>query len=82
MIPFIQGRQFGFVRSGVNRGLNFYQGVNAGRQSRFEARSARRWGDLALLELSAPYLWLENGCVPTLEEPAACAVAPIIDLWP
>jgi hypothetical protein len=76
MVPFIQGRQPGFVRSGS------YRGVNAGRQSRFEARSARRWGDLALLELSAPYLWLENDCVPTLEEPAACALAPIIDLWP
>jgi hypothetical protein len=82
MIPLIPVRQSGFVRSGMNSGVNTYQGVNAGRQSRFEARSARRWGDLALLELSGPYLWLENGCVPTLEEPAACAVVPVIDLWP
>jgi hypothetical protein len=78
----IESRPAGFARGVSNRALNTYQGAHIDRQSRFALRSARRWGDLSVLELSAPYLWLENGCVPSPEAPLACAVAPITDLWP
>lgn len=57
--------------------------VNLNRQSRFDARAERRWGNWGgFLEFPTPLLWLEtepvlcfgNECL--LEEPA------IIELWP
>lgn len=57
--------------------------VNTDRQSRFDARAERRWGNWdGFLAFPTPLLWLEaepvvcfgNGCL--LEEPA------IIELWP
>lgn len=37
-----------------------YIGVNNDRQSRFEARSARRWGDWSILEFPTHLLWLDE----------------------
>lgn len=37
-----------------------YAGTYTDRQSRFEARSARRWGDWGILEFSPALLWLDN----------------------
>jgi hypothetical protein len=57
--------------------------VNIDRQSRFDARAERRWGNWGgFLEFPTPLLWLEtepvmcvgNECL--LEEPA------LIELWP
>ena len=57
--------------------------VNTDRQSRFDARAERRWGDWgAFLDFPPCLLWLETepvvcfGDECVLEEPA------IIELWP
>lgn len=59
-----------------------YAGVNTDRQSRFEARSARRWGDWGILEFPAPLLWLETE--PGLCWDDECIVTPplVVELWP
>ncbi len=59
-----------------------YRGVNAGRQSRFDQRSARRWGDWGILGVPGYMLWLENDCLLATGDPFACAAAPINNLWP
>jgi hypothetical protein len=59
-----------------------YQGINQSRQSRFEARSARRWGDWSILEFPAPVLWLDNGLGLCLYDECEFAQPEVIELWP
>jgi hypothetical protein len=53
-----------------------------GRQGKFNIRAAKRWGGLDLFGVPLPLLWLEQGCVPNLLQPYACAAQPITDIWP
>lgn len=58
-----------------------YAGAYTDRQSRFEARSARRWGDWSILEFPIPLLWLYDE--PWLCVDDECEFEPpvVIDLW-
>jgi hypothetical protein len=57
-------------------------GAYGDRQSRFDVRAGKRWGDLGLYEIPATLLWLEAACAPSLFNPAPCIAPPIADLWP
>ena len=68
--------------SPVSQGrVNQYRGVLANRQTRFDARSARRQGDWSFLGLPTAMLWLDS---ELLAEEAADETVPQPwdDLWP
>ena len=44
---------------------NQYRGVLANRQTRFDARSDRRYGDWSFLELPTAMLWLDSELLAT-----------------
>lgn len=57
--------------------------IHSTRQSRFEWREERRWGNWdPFLALATPLLWLE--AEPGLCLDAECVIAPpaVIELWP
>lgn len=57
--------------------------VNTDRQSRFEARAERRWGNWGgLLEFPTPLLWLETEPVVCLGDECLLEEPAIIELWP
>jgi hypothetical protein len=57
--------------------------VNTNRQSRFDARAERRWGNWGcFLEFPAPLLWLETEPVVCLGDECVFAPTLIVDLWP
>jgi hypothetical protein len=58
------------------------RGLHLDRRSRFDVRASKRWGDPSLFRIPTPWLWLEDGCVPTLVGPPICGTPPIADLWP
>ena len=60
---------------------NRYRGGNTDRQSRFELRSQRRWGDWGVLEFPSALLWFDDECVLDYGEPFCIAPAPA-SLWP
>lgn len=63
--------------------VSSYAGVNRDRQSYFEARSARRWGDWGILEVPAPVLWLDDIFAEAVLEDALIAPLTLaVDLWP
>lgn len=76
-----RGGLFGPVRP-VSGGRSSYVRAHADRQSLFEARSARRWGDWSILGVPTAILWLDNPCVPTIEDPDGCPEDVIFGLWP
>lgn len=61
---------------------NSLAGANTDRQTRFEARSARRWGDWGILEVPTAILWMDSLCVPLLGDPDECGGEVIVGLWP
>lgn len=84
MIPHLSPpiRPFGPMSSGSRPSLGQLRGGNMGRQGKFNIRAAKRWGGLDLFGVPLPLLWLEQGCVPNLLQPYACAAQPITDIWP
>jgi hypothetical protein len=57
--------------------------VNTDRQSRFEARAERRWGNWGgFLEFPTPLLWLEAGPVVYFGDEYVFEAPAIIELWP
>jgi hypothetical protein len=62
--------------------FNSYAGVNVDRSSRFEARSARRWGDWGILEIPASFLWLDEACELSPYEECEFAWPVLVELWP
>ena len=58
-------------------------GVNTDRQTRFEARAARRWGDWdGYLIFPAPLLWLETEPALCFDDECVFAPPAIVELWP
>ena len=58
-------------------------GVNADRQTRFDARAARRWGDWdGYLALATPLLWLETEAALCFDNECGLAPPAVIELWP
>jgi hypothetical protein len=70
------------VSSGLGGSAREFRRAHADRRRRYDLRAAKRWGGLDLFNIPLPLLWLEQGCVPSLFEPDACAEQPITDLWP
>jgi hypothetical protein len=73
------GRNFNSAR------VASYAGVNTDRQSRFDARAARRFGDWGILAVPTPFLWLEDiyaPVVPFAFGVDAWPVEEVIELWP
>ena len=61
--------------------VDAYAGAHIDRQRRFEARSARRWGDWFILDVPTPVLWITNGYATPCEE--IDFVSPFgTDIWP
>lgn len=58
------------------------RGSNRDRQSRFDSRSRRRWGDWDILEVATPLLWLDDECILTSGDPLTCTALATADLWP
>ena len=59
------------------------KGVNTDRQSRFDARAARRWGDWSpFLEFPTPLLWVDNDFGLCLEDECEFVWPEVIELWP
>jgi hypothetical protein len=57
--------------------------VNTDRQSRFDARAERRWGNWGgFLEFPTPLLWLEADPVVCLGDECVLEEPAIIELWP
>jgi hypothetical protein len=57
--------------------------VNIDRQSRFDARAERRWGNWGgFLEFPTPLLWLETEPVLCLSDECLLEEPAIIELWP
>ena len=75
------GSLFPSRTTGAQPQANTYTGGNTDRQTRFELRSRRRWGDWGVLEFPSPLLWFDGGCVLDSGEPFCTAPAPIF-LWP
>ena len=65
-----------------NNRTSSFTGVNLDRQSRFQARSARRWGDWSVLEIATPVLWLDDGCGISPYGDYALDAPALIELWP
>jgi len=68
----------------INQGSlsNRYGGGNLDRQTRFDLRSQRRWGDWGILEFPSALLWFDEPCIPgDFDEPICLAPASIF-LWP
>jgi hypothetical protein len=62
--------------------FNGYAGANTDRQRRFEARSARRWGDWGVLAVPPAVLWFDEiYAAAVIEEELGSPIPPIIDLW-
>ena len=61
--------------------VNQYRGVHADRRTRFDARSARRWGDWSLLEFPTAMLWLDSELLAA-EVADESLQEPWDDLWP
>jgi hypothetical protein len=59
-----------------------YGGIDVDRQSRFQARSDRRWGNWSVLEVATPILWLGNQCEPLLPDELGEFISPVVELWP
>jgi len=72
-------------RSAPNTGARFnaYAGSNADRQSRFESRSARRWGDWGILNVPTAMLWFDElELAAAADDDESNGLAPaIIDIW-
>lgn len=64
--------------------FNAYAGSNADRQSRFESRSARRWGDWGVLNIPTAVLWFDElELAAAVDDDASNGLAAaIIDVWP
>ncbi len=74
---------FSSFQSVSNARVSVYGGINRDRQSRFQARSARRWGDWSILEFPIPVLWLDYEWEPLLlDEPAEFISPVVVELWP
>lgn len=58
-----------------------YAGANTDRQSRFEARTARRYGDWGILEIPAALLWFDEA-LAVLDDDNGFLGPPMIDIWP
>jgi hypothetical protein len=57
--------------------------VNTNRQSWFEARAERRWGNWdGFLEFPAPLLWLETELALCFGDEYVFEAPAIIELWP
>lgn len=57
--------------------------VNTDRQSRFDARAERRWGNWGgFLEFPTPLLWLETEPAVCLSDECVFGAPVIIELWP
>ena len=73
-------------RAVTNSGTRFnaYAGSNAERQSRFESRSARRWGDWGILNIPTAALWFDElELAAAADDDESTGMAPaIIDIWP
>jgi hypothetical protein len=59
-------------------------GAHTGRQRRFAARSARRWGDWSILEFPLPLLWLYTEPWLSEDEDDEYEFEPpvVVELWP
>ena len=55
--------------------------VNTTRQGRFEARSARRWGDWGILAIPTAMLWFDE-TLAVLDDDNGFLGPPMIDIWP
>ena len=80
-VPFRVGTSLP-MRGGLQPRATPVRGMLLNRQSRFDMRSAKRWGDASLFLIPSPWLWLEEGCVPTPDGPPICGAPPIAGLWP
>ena len=70
------------VRGNVaGRSARSYVGAHNDRQSRFEARTARRYGDWGILAIPTSILWFDEVCAEMFDD-NGCFVPVIIDLWP
>jgi hypothetical protein len=58
-----------------------YTGANTNRRSRFEARTARRYGDWGILEIPTALLWFDE-IYAELDDDNGFLGPPIIDIWP
>jgi hypothetical protein len=67
--------------TGAQPRANTYTAGNMDRQTRFQLRSRRRWGDWGVLEFPSALLWFDDECVLDYGEPFCIAPAPIF-LWP
>jgi len=57
--------------------------VNTNRQTRFDARAARRWGDWTpFLEFPTPLLWLDDDFGLCLYDECEFVWPEVIELWP
>src|SRR5579863_10184224 len=84
MIP-SAANQIRFPAASRNQGqFKSYAGAHANRQSRFEARSARRWGDWGVLGIPTPVLWFDAlyEAAAIEEEDESMMPPPIPGLWP
>jgi hypothetical protein len=66
-------------------GAGSYAKVNTNRQTRYEARGRRRWGDWDdFLAIPLPLLWLDEAYAEAalFDVEEAIEAAPIIGLWP
>jgi len=59
-----------------------YVGAHTDRQRRFEARSARRWGDWSILEFPIPLLWLYTEPWLSVDEEYEFEPTVAVELWP
>lgn len=82
MIPMRSTPSIGRGRMPAPMPAHAYRGSNVDRQSRFESRSARRWGDWGILAVATPLLWLEDEYAETVEDSLLDSAPPITDLWP
>jgi hypothetical protein len=68
--------------NGTSLPARSYAGVNADRRSRFDARSARRYGDWGILAIPTATLWFDELAVAAAADDELDVLAPaIIDIW-
>jgi len=70
---------FGATRN--DPGTGPYMGVYSDRLRRFEARSARRWGDWSILEFPRPLLWLYNEPWLLIDDEYEFEPSVVMELW-